>query len=582
MKNRIYDLTIATAALGWLCHGPVAHAEPGLVGHWTLQGDCRDHSGLGNDGVNHGVDLGTGAFDGASAYIEVPNSESLRLGAKDFAVCAWVHTETELDDIVGDVIDMYDPAQRRGVTLSVNASAGGYQSQGTDRHVHFGIDNAHAEEWQDCGRPNPTSNYVSNSLTVFKGHLYAATSDAQDKVNWCHVYRYEGNQKWADCGRVGKAKTTGVGPLIVHNGELYAATSTYDWTRVAGGDYEPGRVYRYLGDAKWEDCGQPSDSRTLNSLASYKGKLYAGGGPQTWGVFVREDDNQWKPSSIFSKEGPRRCFPHAMSLHNGKLFVAFPCAYSFDGDAWTYAGEPVPMGERGMLQTHSMEIYQGKLHAGTWPEGKVAVYQGGEEWQEIGRVGEDGTEVNALAVYNGKLYGGSIPRAEVCRYDGVPSWTSLKRFYSPEGWQPGLPGKASRPEYNQWSRVTSLTVYDGKLFASTGSCTSSVLDAPADVRGKVFSMEAGKVASYDDDLGPGWKHIAAVREGGQLKLYIDGKLVGESSSFDSAAYDVSTVQPLRIGFGQTEYFAGKMADVRLYNVALSDNQVQELCAEKPQ
>jgi hypothetical protein len=42
------------------------------------------------------------------------------------------------------------------------------------------------------------------------------------------------------------------------------------------------------------------------------------------------------------------------------------------------------------------------------------VYQGGEKWDVVGRVGEDGTEVNALCVYNGKLYGGSIPRAEVC------------------------------------------------------------------------------------------------------------------------------------------------------------------------
>ena len=555
--------------------------EPGLVGHWKLQGDCRDYSGKGNHGANHGVDLDDGSFDGAGAYIEVPNGESLRLGTGDFAFCAWIHTEKELDDIVGDVFDLYDPALRRGITLSVNSSAGGYQSQGTDRHVHFGIDSARNTDWQDCGRPSATSNYVSNSLTVYQGKLYAATTGAKDERDWCHVYRYEGGQRWTDCGRVGDGKTPGVGPLIVHNGELYAATCTYDWTRVTTGDYDPGRVYRYLGGTQWEDCGQPSDERTLNCIASYKGKLYVGGGPETWGVFVREDDGQWKPSKVFSKVGSQRCFPHAMCRHNGKLFVAWPCAYSFDGDAWTYAGDPLPLEKNPILQTHSLEIYQGKLCAGTWPEAKVAVHEGGESWQEIGRVGKDGTEVNSLAVYNGKLYGGSLPRSEVCRYDGNSTWTSLKRFYSPEGWQPGLPGKANRDEVNEWSRLTSLTAYDGKLFASTGSCTSSTLDAPADVRGKVFSMEAGKVASYDDDLGPGWKHIAAVRDGGLLKLYIDGRLVSTSSSFDPAHYDVSTDRPLRIGFGETDYFAGKMADVRLYNDALSDRQIQELCSEQP-
>ncbi len=129
--------------------------------------------------------------------------------------------------------------------------------------------------------------------------------------------------------------------------------------------------------------------------------------------------------------------------------------------------------------------------------------------------------------------------------------------------------------------MTSLTVYDGKLFASIGSCTASVLDAPCDVRGKVFSMEAGKVASYDDDLGSGWKHLAAVRSEGLLKLYINGSLVAKSSHFDPTEYDLSTNQPLRIGFGQTEYFDGKMADIRLYGRVLSSAEIQTAAADKP-
>lgn len=539
-----------------------------------------DHSGHENHGVNHGVDLETGAFNGRSAYIGVPVSDSLKLGTRDFTFCARVYTAAELDDIAGDVMEMYDPDARRGVTLTVSSSAGGYQSQGTDRHVHFGIDNDKLSEWQDCGRPSPTSNYVSNSLTVYRGNLYAGTSDAKDEDGWCHVYRYDGDQ-WVDCGRVGNRRTTGVGPLIVHNGELYAATTTYDWTRVASGGYEPGRVYRYLGSTEWEDCGQPSENRTLNSMASFKGKLYAAGGPNELGVFVRGDDGQWQPSKLFPTEGRFKCFPHTMCRHNGRLYVAWPVAYAFDGDEWEYVGDPIPWEVDDFLQTHSMTIYQGKLYAGTWPRAKVAAYEGGEKWKEIGRVGVDGTEVNGLVVYNGKLYGGSIPRAEVCRYDGTSEWTSLKRFYSPEGWQPAPPGNASREEYNQWSRVTSLTVHDGKLFASTGSCTSSVLDAPADVRGKVFSIEAGKVASYGGDLGPGWKHIAAIREGGRLKLYIDGELVATSSSFEPVEYDVTVDQPLRIGYGQAEYFDGRMSDVRLYNRALGEDEIGTLAAARP-
>src|SRR5579859_4231113 len=46
--------------------------QAGLVAHWKLQGDCRDYSGHGNHGVNHGVGLENGTFDGVGAYIEVP------------------------------------------------------------------------------------------------------------------------------------------------------------------------------------------------------------------------------------------------------------------------------------------------------------------------------------------------------------------------------------------------------------------------------------------------------------------------------------------------------------------------------
>src|SRR5882762_5891748 len=62
--------------------------EPGLLGYWKLHGDCRDYSGHGNHGVNHGVNLDSGAFDGISAHIEVPSSASLKFGIRDFALCA--------------------------------------------------------------------------------------------------------------------------------------------------------------------------------------------------------------------------------------------------------------------------------------------------------------------------------------------------------------------------------------------------------------------------------------------------------------------------------------------------------------
>src|SRR5262249_44712740 len=64
-----------------------------------------------------------GSFDGGHSYIEVPASKSLQLGTGDFAICTRVYTERQLDDIVGYVLDMYDPAARRGIALPINEQA---------------------------------------------------------------------------------------------------------------------------------------------------------------------------------------------------------------------------------------------------------------------------------------------------------------------------------------------------------------------------------------------------------------------------------------------------------------------------
>ena len=64
------------------------------------------------------------------------------------------------------------------------------------------------------------------------------------------------------------------------------------------------------------------------------------------------------------------------------------------------------------------------------------IMKGGNHWLKVdARIGLQpwqGLAPSALPASPG----GSIPRAELCRFDGAPRWTSLKRFYSPEGWRP--------------------------------------------------------------------------------------------------------------------------------------------------
>ena len=559
----------AAILFGMLPLGDVRAADDGLVAYWKLQGDCQDYSGEGNHGHNHHVDLSTSSFNGSDAYIEVTSAKSLQLGAGDFSLSAELYTEKDLRGAFGTLVSKFDPARRRGFDLALCTNSSGYNSQSGVRQLFCGLDDGTNGKWIECGRPNDKT-HISDALTVFNGDLFAGSTDGPELADWAHVFRYQGGQDWEDCGRLGKDRTRGVYAMVVHDGELYAATSS------SHGGQPPemgfGRVYRYQGGQKWEDIGQPGENYRLNSLASYKGKLYVTGfniGPKPGHVYVYEGDHQWKACGEFNG------WPHALAVHAGKLYTAYPQGevYAYDGSTWENLGNPFASLDE-CNQIHSLGVYQGELYIGSWPKGKVAVRRD-NKWVGLGRLG-DASEVIGLAVYNGSLYAGTIPRAELFRFDGPDAWFSVRRLFDPPGFAP-VPVGSGAKEVQDWTRASSLTMYQGKLFVSTATCYRTMIDPPQNdgMRGNVYAFETGCCVSADRDLGSGWKHVAAVRRGTKLQLFVDGLLVASATS-DGPSLTMSTDAPLRIGFGPQGHFDGKIREVKLYDRALSDEAVKSL------
>jgi Concanavalin A-like lectin/glucanases superfamily len=545
-------------------------ADDGLIAHWKLEGDCQDLSGKQHHGQNHNVDLATSSFNGRDAYIEVTNSTSLQIGDEDFSVAADVWTGKDLRGAFGTIVSKFDPACRRGFELALCTNSSGYNAQSDNRQLFLGTDDGTNGTWTDCGRPNERT-HISDSLTVFKGDLYAGSTDGPDVTDWAHVYRYGGGKKWEDCGRLGTDRTRGVYAMVVHDGELYAATSA------SHGGQPPemsfGRVYRYKGGQKWDEIGQPGENYRLNSLASYKGKLYATGfniGPKPGHVYVWAGERNWKACGEFNG------WPHPLAVHAGRLYTAYPQGevYAYDGADWENLGNPLSTIDE-CNQIHSLGVYQGELYIGSWPKGKVAVWRD-NKWIDLGQLG-DATEVIGLTVYNGSLFGGTIPRAELFRLDGPGKWSSVRRLFDPPGFEPVTVGSGARA-VQDWSRASSLTVYQGKLFVSTATCYRTLIDPPQDggMRGKVFSFQTGSCVSADRDLGDDWKHVAAVRCGKELRLFVDGAQVA-SATRDGPSLDMSSDAPLRLGFGPQGYFDGKIREVRLYNRALNEDEVKAFC-----
>ncbi|MCX5662674.1 MAG: LamG domain-containing protein [Planctomycetota bacterium] len=557
--------------------------HPELIAHWPLAKDADDALGHFH-GKARGLSFGAGpgkklggaaAFNGRDSAIEVADAPALRLHNLDFTLAAWVRCTTPMRGLYGDLFSKFDADQRCGVNLWVAGSAPGYNGMSDARHVHFGIDDGYLGPWEDCGRPWP-SNPLVPCLVSYQGQLYGGLSDADRPEDAGHVFRWAGGQKWVDCGRLGNDPThLSAMSMLVHGGKLYAGTGIWDWgraTEAAKHDppYALTRVFVYEGGTTWRDLGQVGRAARVLCMASFEGELYVGLDRGGGGGCFKLVGEKWVSCGGFDPSDNFEC----LMQFGGVLYGASHFAvYRYEGGTkWTCLGRK----PHDISQIHSMTEFDGKLVIGTWPQGYVLRYAGGEQWEIMGRLGlpegkgvELINEINALQIHNGKLYAGVLPKAQIHRYERDGLWTLLGSF-------------ASRADFDQavlptWGRVVSLTTHAGRLFAATGACQARAIDLdPERTMGRVLAAQAGQVVDHERDIGGAWTHIAAIRRGKRLALYVDGELSAESEAPAGQAFDLANVRPLLIGRGPQGSFDGSIADVRLYRGALGAAEIAGL------
>jgi len=530
-------------------------AEPSLIGHWPLQVDAEDHSSSHLSTSARDIDFEIAGpnsalqkaarFNGRSSILEIADTEKLRLGTSDFSICMFVNADAATDDIPGDLLSHYDPTQRTGFHLGLYTHGGVTSAQPNTRQLHFGIDHGQLEQqFTDHGQ-------LGNAVFVFalcvhNGKLYAATCHAGPEERG-HVYRFDENaaNPWTDLGSPDQANS--ISAMCVFDGALYVASSKY---RLGGSalaeSQNPnfgGKVFRLTENDRWVSCGTLSEeTQAIGSLVVFRDQLYASSLYAPAGFFRYEGGEKW--TACATPNGKR---VEALCVFNGAIYATCydeGSVFRFDGQAWQQVGS-IPEA----TQTYGFAIHRGELYVSEWPKARVFRYTGDTNWVDAGKLGQE-LEAMPLLVYNGKMYGGTLPLAEVYRYDGDHNWLRI--------------GRVDQTPDVKYRRAWSMAVFQGRLFVGT---------LPG---GRVLSIEAGRNATWDYPWTKGWHHVAAVRNDNRLQLYVDGNLVAQSAPMRASDYDLNNSQPLRIGFGAQDFFCGAMADVRLYQGALSSDQIREL------
>lgn len=235
----------------------------------------------------------------------------------------------------------------------------------------------------------------------------------------------------------------------------------------------------------------------------------------------------------------------AIAAFNGALYGTSydgGRVFRFDGQQWVDCGQ---LGDN--TQTYSLAVVAGQLYVGTWPSGRVYRFKEPNQWDDCGRLGDE-LEVMGMLVHNGRLLGGTLPLAQVYQFDGQYRWQKLARL-------------DQTPDV-RYRRAWCMAEFGGQVFCS-------VLPS-----GKVHSWRAGRIAMADRILPDGWHHVAAIRGGDSLRIFVDGRQVAEESGFQPTDFDLSSQQPLKIGFGPNDYFQGRLSMVRLYRRALTADEIQ--------
>lgn len=212
-------------------------------------------------------------------------------------------------------------------------------------------------------------------------------------------------------------------------------------------------------------------------------------------------------------------------------------------------------------------------------DGLIAHYKFDGDFKDASGKGNDGTKTGSVAIVAGgalgqaaEFKGGYLevaanPELNLGRQYTIATWVIMDDAVKTDN--------SISPIVVKESDDSGYAVYDAYMVGAH----DAHLDVTTLVNGGTFGDGIGTGGVFSEQLSEKWTHLVFKGDGSSFTIYVDGKLANQQDIYGEPAERaiVSSGGAVRIGAdGDGNFFNGKMDDLRLYNVALSEAQILEL------
>lgn len=187
---------------------------------------------------------------------------------------------------------------------------------------------------------------------------------------------------------------------------------------------------------------------------------------------------------------------------------------------------------------------------------------------------------------NGIVYGAkpTIDRfnrpSSAYKFNGTSDYIMVKNSSAlcPERFTISLWAILSPTVSNNYLRLLSKHIDQPGSYGSYQILTGTV-EQPLRCLGTAITNSGYVVSESNTATVPGWHHLVLTWDGASLNFYVDQVLVQQEGWSGTPKYDANPLYIGKDGFYPNSYFSGVIDDIRIYNRALSDNEISNLFGE---